>query len=82
MGEPIDCGEAEARLQDYLKRELTPELAAEVRDHLIRCRGCFGHAKFEENLLLLLEARARRETCPGALRDRIRALLRAEAEPS
>jgi anti-sigma factor (TIGR02949 family) len=82
MGEPIDCSEAEARLQDYLKRELTPELAAEVRDHLIRCRGCFGHARFEENLLHLLEARARRETCPGALRDRIRALLRAEAEPS
>jgi anti-sigma factor (TIGR02949 family) len=82
MGEPIDCGEAEARLQDYLKRELTPELAGEVRDHLKRCRGCFGHAQFEENLLQLLEARARRETCPGALRDRIRALLRAEADPS
>jgi len=82
MAEPIDCGEAEARLQDYLKLELTPELAAEVRDHLIRCRGCFGHARFEENLLQLMEARARRETCPGALRERIRALLRAEAEPS
>ena len=74
--------EAEARLQDYLKRELTPELAAEVQDHLIRCRGCFGQAQFEENLLLLLEARAKRETCPGALRDRIRDLLRAEADRS
>jgi anti-sigma factor (TIGR02949 family) len=82
MAEPIDCGEAEARLQDYLKLELTPELAAEVRDHLIRCRGCFGHAQFEENLLLLLEARARRDTCPGALRERIRTLLRAEADRS
>lgn len=82
MSEPIDCGEAEARLQDYLKLELTPELAAEVRDHLIRCRGCFGHARFEENLLQLMETRARRETCPGALRERIRVLLRAEADPS
>ena len=82
MGEPIDCKEAEARLQDYLKRELTPELAGEVRDHLERCRGCFGHAQFEENLLHLMEARARRETCPGDLRDRICALLRAEAERS
>jgi anti-sigma factor (TIGR02949 family) len=82
MGEPIDCAEAEARLQDYLKLELTPELAVEVRDHLIRCRGCFGHARFEENLLLLMEARARRETCPGALRERIYALLRAEADRS
>jgi anti-sigma factor (TIGR02949 family) len=82
MAEPIDCGEAEARLQDFLKRELTPELAAEVRDHLIRCRGCFGHAQFEENLLQLMEARARRETCPGALRERICALIRAEANQS
>jgi anti-sigma factor (TIGR02949 family) len=82
MGEPIDCAEAEARLQDYLKRELTPELAGEVRDHLKRCRGCFGHAQFEENLLQLMEARARRETCPDALRERIRALLHAEADPS
>ena len=82
MSEQIDCGEAEARLQDYLKRELTPELAVEVRDHLIRCRGCFGHAQFEENLLQLMEARARRETCPGALRERICALLRAEANQS
>ncbi|MBA3893569.1 MAG: zf-HC2 domain-containing protein [Gemmatimonadales bacterium] len=80
MAEPIDCAEAGARLQDYLKRELTPELAAEVRDHLVRCRGCFGHAQFEENLLHLMEARARRETCPSALRERIRGLLRAEAD--
>jgi anti-sigma factor (TIGR02949 family) len=80
MGDAIDCGEAEARLQDYLKRELTPELAAEVREHLIRCRPCFGHAKFEETLLQLMEARARRETCPGALRERIRELIRAEPE--
>jgi anti-sigma factor (TIGR02949 family) len=82
MGERIDCREAEARLQDFLKQELTPELAAEVRDHLVRCRGCFGHAQFEENLLHLMEARARRETCPGDLRARIRALLQAETEGS
>jgi anti-sigma factor (TIGR02949 family) len=82
MAEPIDCREAKGRLQDYLKRELTPELAAEVREHLVRCRGCFGHARFEEYLVQLMEARARRETCPDALRERICALLRAEAERS
>lgn len=82
MGEPIDCTEAKARLQDYLKQELTAELATEVHDHLVRCRGCFGRAQFEEHLVQLLEARARRETCPGPLRERIRELLRAEAERS
>jgi anti-sigma factor (TIGR02949 family) len=82
MSERLNCREAEAQLQDYLKQELTPELASEVRDHLLRCRGCFDQARFEELLVQLMEARARRETCPGALRDRIRALLRAEAEQS
>jgi anti-sigma factor (TIGR02949 family) len=80
MGDPIDCREAKERLTDYLKRELTAELAAEVHVHLVRCRSCFGRAKFEETLIQLLEARARRVTCPEALRERISALLRGEAE--
>jgi anti-sigma factor (TIGR02949 family) len=82
MGDPINCREATARLQDYLKRELTPELEAEVHDHLVRCRPCFSQAEFEETLVRLMEARARRECCPGALRERIRDLLRAEADRS
>ena len=82
MGDPIDCREAKERLTDYLKHELTPELAVEVQGHLVRCGSCFGRAKFEETLAQLLEARARRVTCPEALRARICALLRAEAEGS
>jgi anti-sigma factor (TIGR02949 family) len=80
MDRPIDCREAEARLQDYLKRELTPELAVEVRVHLDRCRSCFEHARFEESFLRMLEARARNEVCPGPVRDRILQALRREAE--
>jgi anti-sigma factor (TIGR02949 family) len=75
----IDCEQALANLHDYLKRELTPDLVVEVRNHLDRCRSCFSHACFEENFLLMLETRARRETCPGELRARILAALRAEA---
>jgi anti-sigma factor (TIGR02949 family) len=78
--EPIDCREATDRLQDYFKRELTPELAIEVRLHIERCRRCFHHARFEEQFLRMLEERARRETCPGAVRERILQALRAEAE--
>jgi anti-sigma factor (TIGR02949 family) len=80
MGESIDCQEAHARLQDYLKRELTPELEAEVRAHLDRCRPCFSHARFEANFLLMLETRARRCSCPGTLRARIVSVLRTEME--
>src|ERR687887_652165 len=77
---PINCREALEHLQDYLKRELTPELAVEIREHLHRCRPCFSHAKFEENFLILLATQAKRETCPGKLRARIMELLRAEAQ--
>jgi len=75
----LDCDQALAHLQDYLKRELTPELIVEVRVHLERCRDCAGHARFVENFLVMLETRARRETCPKEVRARILAALRAEA---
>lgn len=74
----IDCERALAHLQDYLKRELTTDLVVEIREHLDRCRNCFSHARFEENFLLMLETRARRETCPGEVRARILKALRAE----
>ena len=75
----VDCQKAMAHLQDYLKREITPELAEEVRLHLEHCRGCFRHARFEANFLVMLEGRGCRETCPGELRQRIVKMLRMEA---
>jgi anti-sigma factor (TIGR02949 family) len=76
----VDCAQALIHLDDYLKRELTPELMAEVRQHLERCRECFEQAQFEENFLAMLETRAARECCPQKLRQRILDLLRGEAE--
>ncbi len=80
MAEPIDCREAKARLDDYLKRELTAELAIEVRVHLERCRSCFDQSRFEESFLRMLELRAKQEVCPGPLRERILRALRREAD--
>jgi anti-sigma factor (TIGR02949 family) len=76
----VDCRKAMAQLDEYLKQELTPELAAEVRQHLEHCRPCFSHAQFEENFLAKMESCGRRETCPRELRARILAALRAEAK--
>jgi anti-sigma factor (TIGR02949 family) len=76
----VDCVKAMDNLSDYLKRELTPELMVEVRQHIERCRDCFKHAQFEENFLAMLETRAARECCPQKLRARILDLLRGEAE--
>jgi anti-sigma factor (TIGR02949 family) len=75
----IGCDEAMAHMQDYLKRELTPDLVVEMRYHLERCQYCQGCSRFEESFFLMLETRARRETCPHELRARILAALRAEA---
>ena len=75
----VDCAQALVHLDDYLKRELTPELMAEVRAHLDRCRDCFEQARFEESFLSMLEQHGTRETCPAKLRSRILALLRSEA---
>jgi anti-sigma factor (TIGR02949 family) len=75
----IDCNEAMERLNDYLKKELTPDLATEIRQHLERCSPCFSHAKFEANFLALLETKGRREACPAKVRARILEALRAEA---
>jgi anti-sigma factor (TIGR02949 family) len=79
MGDTIDCRQATEQLHDYLKREMTPALADEIRAHLDRCRPCFNQAKFEENFLRLLES-CGRQRGPGALRARIVALLQVEAE--
>ena len=78
----LDCEQALAHLQDYLKRELSSELVVEVQVHLERCRDCAGHARFEESFLLMLETRAGRETCPKEVRARILAALRAEGRGS
>ena len=80
MSEMLDCREAIARLQDYLKQELTPELTAEMRAHLDHCRPCLGYARFEQSFLRMLEARARGCSCPSELRARIERELRTEME--
>jgi anti-sigma factor (TIGR02949 family) len=56
---PIDCRDAVERLYEYLDRELTPELRAEVERHLTECAGCFKQFEFERGFLRFLEARAR-----------------------
>ena len=73
----LDCGKAKALLDDYLKQELTPELAAEIRRHLEHCAPCFSQARFEANFLTVVETHGRRDTCPGKVRARILKALEA-----
>jgi anti-sigma factor (TIGR02949 family) len=78
----LDCEEAMSHLDDYLKRELTPNLVAEVRTHLERCRDCADFARFEQSFLSMLENCAHKESCPKEVRGRILAALRAAARGS
>jgi len=75
----VDCREAMAQLHEYLKQELTPDLAVEVKQHLERCRPCFSQARFEENFLSMMESCRRSQTCPDKLRAKILAALKSEA---
>lgn len=76
----IDCREAAERLYEYLDRELTVELRAEVERHLNACAGCFRHFEFERAFLRFLEARARgRGAGPELKRRIIRELFGPEA---
>jgi anti-sigma factor (TIGR02949 family) len=73
----LNCSEAKALLDDYLKKEITPDLAAEIRRHLEHCAPCFSEAQFEANFLAAVETHGRRDTCPSKVRARILAALEA-----
>lgn len=69
------CQEAVKKLTDYLSHELRADEEAEVKRHLSQCRGCFAKFHFEETLLRTIRERVEHVSAPGALRDKIMALL-------
>jgi anti-sigma factor (TIGR02949 family) len=76
------CREALSLMQDYLKQEITPELATKITEHLEKCRPCFEHLRFEKSFLDMLERKARGQCCPDRLRERILTELRTELNDS
>lgn len=75
----LDCTAALDLLQDYLKQEVTPELAEEIRRHLDHCRPCLCHAEFEGRFQRLLKDRFGSQCCPDTLRSNVLRALRGEA---
>ena len=77
---PIDrltCQEAFERLDDYLDRELSPAEMTLVRAHLETCAICAAEYEFEARVLDQLRATLRRIDVPGAVVEKVRAVLRA-----
>lgn len=76
----LTCEQAVELLMDYVKRELPPEVAQAVQQHLDECQPCDQHARFESRFVLILETRLGRDRCPDRLKDRILDSLAQERE--
>jgi len=66
----MDCNEIQARLEQYVDRELSTDEAAEVQAHLDRCPPCVRIYHFEGSMRRLVR-RACSELAPESLRARI-----------
>ena len=71
-----DCSKTRAQLMDFLKQELPPDLAREVRQHLDDCPPCDDSAEYERRFVALLQDRLRGACCPDSVRARVLAALR------
>ena len=46
----ISCSEAVSRLWEYVEKDLAPEDAANIDEHISVCRQCCGEAEFAGQL--------------------------------
>jgi len=71
----MTCAEIHDLLLDYLRRQLTPQIAFEIREHLDACHACLNCLELERNYLALVEGVLRRQRCPSHLRAQILSAL-------
>lgn len=67
----MNCRECLEHLYEYLDKELTPEVEADLRTHLEDCAPCAEQADFERAFLKLVEARCRSRGAPPDLKRKI-----------
>lgn len=69
----MDCDRAQELNLSGLRGRLSPELAAELRQHLSSCASCRDHAQAERVLSEVLDARLPPHAAPLALKRRLAA---------
>ena len=69
----MDCGRARELNLDGLRGNLSPEQAADLREHLSTCPRCSAHAEAERRLSEVLEAKLPQYAAPIALKRRLAA---------
>lgn len=67
----IDCKEAAKRLHELIDGELTPEVEETIRQHLRDCARCMAVYEFEEAFCRFVKIKAKGQTTPGDLKERI-----------
>lgn len=79
----LTCEELFRRLDDYMDRELSPEEAKLVREHLETCAVCTAEYSFESSMLRSVREKLRHISAPPDLLARITArITRAEGGDS
>lgn len=75
MNTPVmTCEEAIRMIATYIDRELNEREAAQVHEHIERCKSCYSRVEFEQKLKAQL-ATLRSVTVSDDLTQRIRVLL-------
>ena len=67
----IDRKEAARRLHELIDGELTPEIEETIRHHLKDCAPCMAVYEFEEAFCRFVKIKAKGQTTPGDLKERI-----------
>lgn len=60
----ISCSEAVRQLWDYLERDVDPDDAARIDEHLSVCRRCCGEVEFADELRRFLADNATSKVPP------------------
>ncbi|MBK7593981.1 MAG: zf-HC2 domain-containing protein [Gemmatimonadetes bacterium] len=76
MSDPeLNCTDALAELDAFLRGELPVESVERMQGHLTRCRHCTQIGRYEQAFRSRLQRLGAGTECPDALRARIAALL-------
>lgn len=70
----ISCSEAVSRLWEYVEKDLAPEDAARIDEHVSICRQCCGEAEFAGQLRGFLDQHAS-AGLPDDARNRLETFL-------
>ena len=70
------CEDVFRRLDDFLDRELSPEEARLVEEHLSTCAQCASEHRFERRVLDEVRGKLQRIRAPEGLMDRVKQTIK------